>query len=90
MQSINIHEAKTHLSRLVDEVQSGQVEALIIARAGKPVARLVPMHLRQVRLGLAAGKYAIPDPDAPEFLEIERRVAEDFDVDQDASDLGIV
>lgn len=90
MQSINIHDAKTHLSRLVDEVQSGRVEALIIARAGKPVARLVPMQLRQVRLGLAAGKYAIPDPDAPEFLEIERGVAADFDVKQDASDPGIL
>ena len=39
MRTINIHEAKTHLSRLVDEVSAG--EELIIAKAGKPLARLV-------------------------------------------------
>jgi prevent-host-death family protein len=38
---INIHEAKTHLSRLVERVQTG--EEFVIARAGKPVARLVPL-----------------------------------------------
>lgn len=79
MQSINIHDAKTHLSRLVDAVQSGQVDALVIARAGKPVARLVPVHTRQVRLGLAAGKYVIPDPNARQFQAIERSIAADFE-----------
>ena len=37
-----MHEAKTHLSRLVDEVQNG--EEIVIARAGKPVARLAPLQ----------------------------------------------
>jgi prevent-host-death family protein len=40
MQVANIHEAKTHLSRLIDRVTAG--EDVIIARAGKPVVRLVP------------------------------------------------
>jgi prevent-host-death family protein len=41
VQTVNIHAAKTHLSRLVDEAAAG--EEIIIARAGKPVARLVPL-----------------------------------------------
>ena len=40
MQSINIHEAKTHLSRLIDRVAAG--EEIIIAKAGRPMAKLVP------------------------------------------------
>ena len=40
MRSTNIHEAKTHLSRLLDRVAAG--EEIVIAKAGKPVAKLVP------------------------------------------------
>ncbi len=66
MQTINIHEAKTHLSRLVEGVAAG--EEIIIAKAGKPMARLValakPAGRRQ--LGILAGKMAVPDDfDAP-------------------------
>lgn len=42
MQTVNIHEAKTHLSRLVERVAAG--EEMIIAKAGKPMARLVPLE----------------------------------------------
>jgi prevent-host-death family protein len=42
---INIHEAKTHLSRLVERVEAG--EEITLARAGRPVARLVPYDRRQ-------------------------------------------
>jgi prevent-host-death family protein len=66
MTTINIHAAKTHLSRLVDQAASG--EEIVIARAGKPVARLVPLApARQPRvLGIFDGQYAIPDDfDAP-------------------------
>jgi len=42
--TINIHEAKTHLSRLVERVEAG--EELVLARAGRPVARLVPYRPR--------------------------------------------
>lgn len=41
MDTVNVHEAKTHLSRLLDRVEAG--EELIIARAGRPVAKLVPL-----------------------------------------------
>jgi prevent-host-death family protein len=40
MQQINVHEAKTHLSKLLDRVENG--EEIVISRAGKPVAKLVP------------------------------------------------
>lgn len=38
--TVNIHEAKTHLSRLIERVETG--EEVVIARAGRPVARLIP------------------------------------------------
>jgi prevent-host-death family protein len=41
---VNIHEAKTHLSRLIERVEAGQ--EIVIARAGRPVARLVPIRSR--------------------------------------------
>jgi prevent-host-death family protein len=68
MQTVNIHAARTHLSRLVDAAAAG--EEILIARAGKPVARLVPLLDTQARprrrLGLLAGKLSVPaDFDAP-------------------------
>ena len=58
---INIHEAKTHLSRIVDEVAAGA--EVIIAKAGKPMARLMPLTgvRRAKKLGLLKGKIRIPD-----------------------------
>lgn len=66
MRSINIHEAKTHLSRLVDEVYGG--EEIVIAKAGKPLARLIPFRqpTKTRTLGALAGRLAVPDDfDAP-------------------------
>jgi prevent-host-death family protein len=66
MQTVNIHEAKTHFSRLVDAAASG--EEIIIAKAGKPAARLVPMERAKVtrRFGGLKGKVRIADDfDAP-------------------------
>ncbi len=55
MAIVNIHEAKTHLSRLLDRVLAG--EEVIIAKAGKPVARLVPAAESLPRQpGLAEGR----------------------------------
>ena len=60
MRTINIHEAKTHLSRLAEEAGAG--EEIIIAKAGKPVAKLVPLDAESKRkLGLAKGKFTVPD-----------------------------
>ncbi len=66
MRFVNIHEAKTHLSKLVEEVAEG--EELIIAKAGKPMAKLVPARKvrRRRRLGSMAGVFEVPDDfDAP-------------------------
>jgi prevent-host-death family protein len=58
---INIHEAKTHLSKIVDEVAAGA--EVIIAKAGKPMARLSPISApaRPKKLGLLKGKIKVPD-----------------------------
>lgn len=44
-QTINIHEAKTHFSRLIEEVSHGK--EVIIGKAGKPIAKLVPFEIKQ-------------------------------------------
>jgi prevent-host-death family protein len=61
MRVINIHAAKTHLSRLVAEVAAG--EEIVIAKAGKPVARLLPFEPRREprRPGLMKGKIWMAD-----------------------------
>jgi prevent-host-death family protein len=64
MQKVNIHEAKTNLSRLVDEVTGGA--EIIIAKAGKPVAKLVPIG--------RGGRVRKPG-----FLKGKIRIAADFD-----------
>jgi prevent-host-death family protein len=64
--TINIHEAKTHLSRIVEEVAAGA--EVIIAKAGRPVARLVPLESVAPRkhLGLLRGAFTVPeDFDSP-------------------------
>lgn len=58
---INIQEAKTHLSRLVEQAAAGR--EIVIAKAGKPLARLVPLALpvRTKKLGLLKGQIKVPD-----------------------------
>jgi prevent-host-death family protein len=71
--AVNIHEAKTNLSRLVDQAANGA--EVVIARAGKPVAKLVPlMAARPERKpGFLKGKLRIPhDFDAPLPEEVLR------------------
>ena len=63
---VNVHQAKTHLSRLLDEVAAGA--EVVIAKAGRPVARLVPLEpvVRRKRFGLLKGRIDVPDDfDAP-------------------------
>lgn len=59
MRKVNVHEAKTQLSRLLEEVEAG--ERIVIARAGEPVAVLSPYRavVRRRRLGLFAGQATI-------------------------------
>ena len=69
---VNVHEAKTHLSRLLERVALG--EEVIIAKAGVPVARLVPVKRNSKKrvLGSAKGEFVLPeDLDDPLPKEIE-------------------
>jgi prevent-host-death family protein len=61
MRTVNIHEAKTHLSRLLESVAAGT--EVVIAKAGKPLARLVRIGppRRKRRLGILAGRLTVPD-----------------------------
>ncbi len=58
---VNIHEAKTHLSKLLERVALG--EEVIIAKAGKPVAKLVSIETEKphFKLGSAKGEFVVPD-----------------------------
>jgi len=63
MKTINIHDAKTHLSRLIEQASKG--EAFIIAKAGKPLVKVVPLgegeQSSKRRLGFLAGEIEVPD-----------------------------
>lgn len=70
--TVNMHEAKTHLSRLVERAAAG--EEVIIAKAGKPLVKLVPVEPVTIdtskRLGGLEGRFAIPD-DLKGFMKEE-------------------
>ncbi len=63
MKKVNIHDAKTHLSRLVEEAVQG--EPFVIAKAGKPLVKVValdaPVAAQVRRLGFLAGEISVPD-----------------------------
>ena len=61
LETVNVHKAKTHLSRLLERVEAG--EEIVIARAGKPIARLVPLRPPAARtlFGRDRGKIWISD-----------------------------
>jgi prevent-host-death family protein len=64
MKTVNVHQAKTHLSKLLENVEAG--EEIVIARSGKPVAKLVPLKPLPRRPGRLKGKIKIHrDFDAP-------------------------
>ncbi|HEY9899936.1 MAG TPA: type II toxin-antitoxin system prevent-host-death family antitoxin [Pantanalinema sp.] len=74
MAVVNVHQAKTHLSRLLERAEAG--EDVLIARAGKPVARLVPFRAEQPSRvpGLWRDKVKI----APDFDELPGEMAAAF------------
>lgn len=76
MTTVNIHAAKTHLSRLVEQAAAG--DEIVIAKAGKPMAKLGPLgpaRRRKRRLGVFAGHLNVPeDFDAP----LPRKVLDAF------------
>ena len=63
MRTVNMHEAKTHLSRLVEAAANG--EPFIIARAGKPIVKVVALDApdpgSERRLGFLAGEISVPE-----------------------------
>ena len=81
MLAVNIHEAKTHLSRLLDRAARG--EPFIIAKAGKPMVKVVPLETPEAgevrRLGFMAGEIAVPDDfdrmGSPEIEELFGRAS---------------
>ncbi len=79
VRTVNIHEAKTHLSRLIDQAAKG--EPFIIAKAGRPLVKVTGLDApvpRQVRrLGFMVGEIAVPDDfDRMGSTEIERLFGE--------------
>lgn len=78
METINIHEAKTHLSRLVEKAARG--ESFVIAKAGKPMVRVsaldTPANAQRQRIGFLKGRIEVPD----DFDEMGReQIIEMFD-----------
>lgn len=77
MRTFNIHEAKTHLSRLVDEAEKG--EPFIIAKAGKPKVKVVPIDTPEAkpkrRIGFMKGMYKLPE----NFDEIDKQLDKEIE-----------
>jgi prevent-host-death family protein len=75
MNAVNMLEAKTSLSRLVEAVESGAEPEIVIARQGKPAARLVPLAdpRSSVRLGVAKGLFEVPDDIDAHNAEVARQ-----------------
>ena len=73
MPTVNMFEAKTQLSKLVEAIETGAEAEIIIARNGRPVARLVPIAPAAMgpRIGIAEGKFNVPD----NFNELDEEIA---------------
>ena len=74
MTTVNMLEAKTSLSKLVEAVESGAESEIIIARNGKPAAKLVPLHAepkKKRQLGFLAGKYPPMDFEGFQAMDAE-------------------
>ena len=82
--NVNIHEAKTHLSRLLERVAAG--ERVVISKAGKPVAELVPHQGSRVTLGTLKGQIRYDDETFGELdPDIQRMFYGGADPDDDAA-----
>ncbi|MBM7441877.1 type II toxin-antitoxin system Phd/YefM family antitoxin [Streptomyces sp. HB132] len=70
----NVHEAKTHFSRILQQVETG--EEVVISRAGEPIAKVVPLHpkVRRTGRGSLRGRIHIPD----DFDELPDDIADAF------------
>jgi prevent-host-death family protein len=78
LDTVNMHEAKTHLSKFVARAERG--EEILITRAGKPAAKLVPVpraKLGKRQLGGLEGKFDVPSVE--EWAEMKRETAREFE-----------
>jgi prevent-host-death family protein len=78
LEQVNMHEAKTHLSKLVERVEGG--EEIVISRAGKPAAKLVPMPQAKPgkrKLGGWEGKFEMPSDE--EWEQMDKEIEEMFE-----------
>ena len=75
MHAINMLQAKSTLSRLVEAIEQGQEREIIIARNGRPAAKLVPIDTVPVgkRIGIAKGRFVVPDNIDAHNDEVARR-----------------
>ena len=91
MPTVNMHQAKTQLSRLVEAVESGAEREVVIARNGRPAARLVPVDpvsKEPRKLGLAKGKYPPFDYEAFQALDAEVQAMFDEGIEHDRKKYG--
>ena len=85
MKTVNIHEAKTHLSRLLEGVAKG--ESFVIAKSGKPVAKVTPILEKPPRrIGFMKGMGKVPDDFDTMFAEEIRSMFEDGPLFPDQTD----
>lgn len=72
MITVDMEDAKTNLSKLVEQVESGEESEIVIARNGKPAAKLVHFSVKLVgpRLGIAKGRFEVPDDIDADNVEI--------------------
>jgi antitoxin (DNA-binding transcriptional repressor) of toxin-antitoxin stability system len=63
MQAVNMLQAKSSLSRLVESIEQGRVREIVIARNGHPAAKLVPINVSipEKRIGVAKGLFVVPE-----------------------------
>ncbi len=77
LETVNMHEAKTHLSKLVERVEKG--EEIVISRAGKPAAKLVPVPQKEPgkrTLGVWRGQVWMASDE--EMAKVDKEIAEEF------------
>jgi prevent-host-death family protein len=75
-QSVNMHDAKTHLSRLIDRVEHG--EEIVISRAGTPVAKIVPLHRTFHRTGRGSLRGQVTISEDWDSADVNEAIADDF------------
>lgn len=74
MSQVDVFEAKSTLSKLVDLIERGEQTEIVIARNGRPAAKLVPVQAVNTtkRLGAAKGKFQVPDDIDAHYAEVAR------------------